>query len=102
MLREALVNYKKHCEAEQRSYSRLLSMFSLQHNYPAKIAAITKLLLELDLVDVQYSKRDVDVLCQGKLATLLEQHSKELPTRFSYERKFRDEHCANAVTSNMF
>lgn len=86
MLKKALLTYKERCEAETKLYSRLLSMFRPQYDYPAKIAAINKLLLDIDLTDVRYTQRDLDILNRGKLAQMLKDHHHDVPTRLNYEK----------------
>lgn len=86
MLKKALIEYKNNCEAEHKLSRRLLSMFRHQDDYPAKITAINKLILDIELTDVQYSERDIDMLGRGKLAKMLSEHKTELPTRFRFEK----------------
>lgn len=79
MLVKKLVHYRDYCESQHDAASRLLSMFRPRFDYPAKINAINKVLLDMDNVTVQYTSRDIDVLNGGKLAKMLRDHHEQLP-----------------------
>lgn len=85
MLKSVLIRYRHYCESEFDSSSRLASMFRPRCNYPAKIAVINKLLLDIDTVKVQYTNHDLDLLKQGKLSRILTRHHEELPLQLKFQ-----------------
>lgn len=85
MLKTDLIKYRHYCESEFDASSRLSSMFRPRRDYPAKIAAINKLLLDIDAVKVQYTSHDLEMLNQGKLQRMLMRHQDELPGQFKQQ-----------------
>ncbi len=65
MLREKLIQLREEYANSIRLSSRLMRHFMLSQDYAAKINAINKLILDIDLVDVQYSARDLCMLGRG-------------------------------------
>jgi hypothetical protein len=85
MLREQLIQLRDEYAKSIRFSSKLMRHFMLSQDYAAKIHAINKLVMDLDLVDVQYSARDLTLLARGKISELLCMYNENLPVRYSYE-----------------
>lgn len=85
MLKDKLIAYRHYCENEYGASSCLSSMFRPRFDYPGKIAAINKVLLDIDHVAVKYTSRDLDLLSAGKLSQILLKFRDQLPVMLKHE-----------------
>lgn len=93
MLIDTLRQQEKYYMDNIQRANKFTSIFRGHQDHHVKLNAVRKLMKDISLEDVWYTKKELDLLNSGKLRDILQKHQHELPVGFVNSKAFAKRVC---------